>query len=57
VYIFVNKYFSISVLVIMYNALLHNYKFGLAQCVGLLQRVYIKFTLHFLDIHSSFYKF
>jgi hypothetical protein len=53
----VNDYFSIWVLVILYNALLHKCKFCQARCVGLLKRITMKFSLPFLDTPSSFYKF
>jgi hypothetical protein len=41
----------------LYNETLHKYKFGQAHYVDLLQRIPMKFSLQFLDIPSSFYKF
>jgi hypothetical protein len=41
----------------LYNALMHKYKFSQAHCVELLKKMSTKFSLQFLDILSSFYKF
>jgi hypothetical protein len=41
----------------LHNSLLHNYKFGQAHGVELLNRIHTKFTLQILVIPSSFYKF
>jgi hypothetical protein len=57
VQIIVNNYSCIWVLAILYTKLLHKCEFGWAHCVGLFKRVHTKFTLQFLDIPPSFYKF
>jgi hypothetical protein len=41
----------------VYNQILHNYKFVQAHRVELLLRVHTKFTLKFLDLHTSFSQF
>jgi hypothetical protein len=54
--IFVNIYLCIRDLVILYNELLHNYKFGQADCVELTMRSPTKFSLQFLGISKVFYE-
>jgi hypothetical protein len=41
----------------LYNKILLKSEFGQAHCIGLFKWVNTKFTLQFLDIPSSFYKF
>jgi hypothetical protein len=41
----------------LYNALMHKYKFGQAHCVEILKGMPKKFSLQFLNILSSFYEF
>jgi hypothetical protein len=57
VYIFVNKYSCISVLIILYNKIVHKCEFCQSHCVELFKRVHTKFILPFLDIPTSFYEF
>jgi hypothetical protein len=54
--IFVNIYLCIRDLVILYNELLHKYKFGQAHCVELTMRSPTKFSLQFLGISKVFYE-
>jgi hypothetical protein len=57
VQIFVNIYSCIRVLVILHNGILHKCKCGQAHCVDMTKRSPTKFSLPFLHILTSFYKF
>jgi hypothetical protein len=55
--IFVNNYFSIRVLGILYKNILHKSEFGQAHCEECFKRSPTKFILNFLDTPTSFYEF
>jgi hypothetical protein len=49
------KFFKIWVIGILYNAIMHNMKFGQIHCVDLLKKIHTKFTLYFSSISTNFY--
>jgi hypothetical protein len=51
------KYSCILVLIILYNEILHNYKFGQAHNDYLLKRNTTQFSLHFKELYSIFCDF
>jgi hypothetical protein len=55
--LFVNNYFSIWVLGILYNKLLLKCEFNQAHKLELLKSIHTKFILKFFDIPISFYEF
>jgi hypothetical protein len=57
VYIVVNNYSYISVLIILYKKLLHKSEFGQAHCVEWFKSIHTNFSLPFLDTPTSFYEF
>jgi hypothetical protein len=57
VQIFVNIYLYIRVLVIFHNEILHKSEFRQVHCVDLTNWSPTKFSLAFLDIPKSFYRF
>jgi hypothetical protein len=52
--IFINKYFNVWLLVILYNALMHKWRFGQAYCQDLLTRIPIEFILKFIPFSMHF---